>query len=82
MFYRIRFKAAPEEFVFEVKSFVLVRDVIQTVRDNFKIYKDELVVYDENCKRLHDTDQVDSGRTYVVKRIPSNRILYRRKLKL
>ena len=47
MHYRIRFKAAPKEFIFEaLKHFVLVRDVIQTIRNNFKIFQDDLQVYD------------------------------------
>lgn len=83
MFYRIRFKAAPEEFVFEaLMHFVLVRDVIRTVRRNFKIYEADLAVYDENGNRLQETGSVDNGRTYVVKRIPSDRVVNRRKRKL
>ena len=72
MYYRIKFKAAPEEFVFEVlraKKFEIVRDVIRTVKDNFKIQSDVLVL-DENCRVLTETEPIHA-RIYIVKRIPS-----------
>ena len=73
MYYRIRFKAAPKEFIFEtLRHFVLARDVIQTIRNNFKIFQDDLRVYDENGKRLQEMDKVHNGRTFIIKRVPSS----------
>ena len=74
MYYRISFKAAPQEYVFEVlgvKHFVIVRDVIQTMKDNFKIQQSDILVLDENCRVLAETEPIEHGRTYIVKRIPS-----------
>ena len=80
MHYRIKFKAAPQEFVFEaMKHFVFAKDVVETVRINFNIYKSELVLYDENGNKLQESDEVENGRTYVVKRIPSDRVVRKRK---
>ena len=79
MYYRIKFKAAPEEFVFEtIKHFVLVKDVIKTVKENFKILQDDLQVYSDEGKRLDPKDNVDNGRTYVIKRVPSGKVKYSR----
>ena len=83
MYYRIKFKAAPQELVFEaLRHFVFVRDLIQTVRHNFKISQADLQVYDERGNRLQETDSVDNGRTYIIKRVPSVRVVVRRKIKL
>ena len=57
MHYRIKFKAAPKEFVFEtIKHSVLVKDVILTVRKNFKIHQDDLHVYSDEGMRLQPED--------------------------
>ena len=79
MYYRIKFKAAPKEFVFEtIKHFVLVKDVILTVRKNFKIHQDDLRVFSDEGMRLHPEDYVENGRTYVIKRVPSRKVRYSR----
>ena len=83
MYYRIKFKAAPKEFVFEtIKHFVLVKDVMQTIRKNFKIYQDDLIVYNDGGIQMDVNNCIENGRTYVVKRIPSSRVKYQRKRKL
>ena len=83
MYYRIKFKAAPTEFVFEAtRHFVLVRDVVQTVRKNFHIYQDDLQVYNQDATLMQETDSVDNGRTYIVKRVPSGRVKFSRKRKV
>ena len=79
MYYRVKFKSVPEEFVFVECGFVLVRDLIQSVRDHFKIYQSDLAVYDEHCIRLYEAEHIQNARTYIVKRIPSNRH-YKRKI--
>ena len=39
MYYRVRFKATPKEFVFEaVKQFVLVKDMMQTIKKKISKY--------------------------------------------
>ena len=73
MFYRIKFKAAPEEYVFElgdVKYKVIVSDVIRGIKDNFKIRNANLVLFDENCTAMIETDEIHNARTYIVKRVP------------
>ena len=73
MFYRIKFKAAPQEYVFElgdVKFKVIVSDAIQVIRDNFKIRNANLVLLDENCNAMLETEEIHNARTYTVKRIP------------
>ena len=68
MFYRIKFKAAPQEFVIEtIEHFILARDVIEVVRNNFKI-RSELMIY-ENGKKLQEEHYVENGKTYIV-RVP------------
>ena len=53
MYYRIKFKAAPKEFVFEaVKHFMLVKDVMITIKENFRILQDDLHVYSDEGTRL------------------------------
>ena len=72
MYYRIRFKAAPKEFVFEaIKHFVLVKDVILTIKKNFKLLRDDLHVYSDEGIRLQPEDHVKNGRTYVIKHASS-----------
>ena len=79
MYYRIKFKAAPKEFVFEtIKHFVLVKDVILTVRKNFKIHQDDLHVFSDEGMRLKPEDHVKNSRTYVIKRVPSRKVRYSR----
>ena len=78
MHYRIKFNAAPQEFLFEtMSSFVLAKDVITTVRTNFKLFKSQLIIYNERGDKLKETDDIENGRTYVIKRIPP--IVVRRK---
>ena len=79
MYYRIKFKAAPKEFVFEtIKHFVLVKDVILTLKENFKILQDDLHVYSDEGMRLQPEDHVENGRTFVIKRVPSRKVRYSR----
>ena len=69
MFYRIKFKAAPQEYVFEmddVKHIVIVNDVLHMIRN------DNLILLDENCTMLVETDEIHNARTYTVKRIPKD----------
>ena len=84
MYYRIRFKAAPEEFVFEaVRYFVTVKDIVKTVRKTFNIYQSNLHVFDERgTTRLQEKHSVENGRTYIVRRVPAERVKYKRKLRL
>ena len=73
MFYRIRFKAAPEEYIFElgdVKYKMIVKDVIRLIKDTFKIRKANLVLLNDNKIMMKETDEIQNGRTYIVKRIP------------
>ena len=79
MYYRIKFKVAPKEFVFEaIKHFVLVKDVILTIKKNFKLLRDDLHVYSDEGIRLQPEDHVENGRTYVIKRVPSRKVRYSR----
>ena len=75
MYYRIRFKAAPEEFIFESKGggHNTVGDVIRTVRENFKITHEKLLLLlDEYRSRvLVETEKIENSRTYIVKCKPS-----------
>ena len=73
MYYRIRFRATPEEFFFELKQDknVRVQDVIQITKDNFKIKRSALVLLtDGDQRQLDEKEYIESGRTYIVKRIP------------
>ena len=82
MHYRIKFKASSQEFVFEaMKYFVLARDVIQTVRNTFSMYKTELQIYHENGTIMDETDEVENVRTYIVKRLPSKVVLRKQRRK-
>ena len=79
MYYRIKFKATPKEFVFEtIQHFTLVNDVILTVKENFKMLQDDLHVYSDDGIRLQPEDHVENGRTYVIKRVPSGKVKYSR----
>ena len=83
MYYRIKFKATPKEFVFEaIKHFVLVKDVILTLKENFRIFQDDLHVYSDEGIRLQPEDHVVNGRTYIIKRVPSGKVKYSRHRKL
>ena len=76
MYYRIRFKAAPEEFLFELKQEknVRIQDVIQLTKDNFKIKHSTLVLLTaEDQRQLDEKEYIESGRTYIVKRIPNEK---------
>ena len=79
MYYRIKFKAVPREFVFEtIQHFTLVNDVILTVKENFKMLQDDLHVYSDDGIRLQPENHVENGRTYVIKRVPSGKVKYSR----
>lgn len=71
MFYRIKFKAAPQEFIVEtIQGFILGLDLLEVVRTNFNIYKSELLIFDESGKTLREEDYIEDGRTYIIKRVP------------
>ena len=79
MYYRIKFKAAPQEFVFEtIEHFLLVKDIILVLKKNFRILQDDLHVYSDEGIRLYPKDHVENSRTYVVKRVPSGKVKYNR----
>ena len=53
-------------------TYEIVRDMIHIIRDKFGIHRTGLVLLDENCSQvMKETDEVQNGRTYIVKRIPS-----------
>ena len=61
MNYIIRFHPDPQQLTFEtLRNFTTARDIIQTVRNNFKIYHRKVMVYDERNTMLKDTDTVES----------------------
>ena len=74
MYYRIRFKSFPKEFLFELmqKKQVRVRDVIYITKKNFKLKRSTLILFcdDDPLHGLDDMDVVVSGKTYIVKRLP------------
>ena len=78
MYYRIKFKSCPQEFLFELlkkeeeKGGVRVRDVIKKTKQNFKIKRSRLILFtsEDPPRKLDDMDYIESGRTYVVKRLP------------
>ena len=79
MYYRIKFKAAPQEFVFEtIERFLLLKDIILVLKENFRILQDDLHVYSDEGIRLYPKDHVENGRTYVIKRVPSGKVKYSR----
>ena len=55
-----------------------MKDVILTVKENFKILRDDLHVYSDEGIRLQPEDHVENGRTYVIKRVPSGKVKYSR----
>ena len=79
MYYRIRFKAAPEEFIFETKgrghNNNTVGDVIRTVREKVMITHETLLLLlgEDRSRVLLETEKIKNSRTYivVVKRKPS-----------
>ena len=80
MYYRIKFKAAPKEFIFETgKGFIIVKDLVENIRKNFNIYRDDLEVYCGEGVKLQLKDSIENGRTYIIKRKPSNRVTYRKR---
>ena len=66
MLYKIRFEASPKEIIFELrqKKPVFVRDVIREMNENFKNMNFG-VTFDS--KTLDEKDNVQDGRTYLVK---------------
>ena len=81
MFYRIRFKAGIDEYMFEVKTgFTTVKDIKDTVKKNFGIENSDIIVFDESgINQMMEMDLVQNTRTYIVKRIPNvTPILWRR----
>ena len=70
MYYRISFKAAPEEFIFESKGrgHNTVGDVIRTVREHFKItHATLLLLLDEDRSRvLEGTEIIENSGTFIV----------------
>ena len=77
MYYRLRFKSCPKEFLFELlqENQVKVRDVIRIAKENFKLKNARLVLFSdegqgESLRELDDKDYIVSGRTYIVKRLP------------
>ena len=49
---------------------ILVKDVVQLIRKNFRIKRDRLNIYDDNGVMLKLTDRVEKARTYIVRRAP------------
>ena len=81
MFYRIRFKAGIDEYMFEVKTgFTTVKNIKDTVKKNFGFHNSDIIVFDENgINQMMEMDLVQNARTYLVKRIPNvTPILWRR----
>ena len=77
----MRFKSCPKEFLFELlqEKQVQVQNVIQITKYNFKIKNARLVLFCEEAKvgslrKLDDKEYVESGRTYIVKRLPMTEI--------
>ena len=68
MYYRLRFKPAPGEVLFELLQItpITVQDIIGIIKFNFKIVNSK--VY-ENGREMIKTEFVESGRIYNV-RIP------------
>ena len=75
MHYRIKFRSNPKQLLFKtLRYFKTVSDIIQTVRENFKIYHRKIMVYDEHGIMLKDTDLVENGKTYIIKCTPPKRV--------
>ena len=48
--------------------------MIQTIKDNSKIkHADLILLTAENCKELQEKEEIENGRSYIVKRIPLTR---------
>ena len=68
--YRIKFQPYPEQLLFEtIRYFTTTHDIIQLVRQNFNIYRREIMVYDEQ-RMLKNADLVENGKTYIIKCTP------------
>ena len=70
--YRIKFRACPTEYVFQLRRanrIILVRDVLRLIRNMFKIKRDQLELYDDNGDLLRLSDKVEEVRTYIVRRL-------------
>ena len=81
MFYRIRFKAGIDEYMFEVKTgFTTVKDIKDVIKKNFGFQNSDIIVFDESgINQMMETDLVQNARTYLVKRTPkASPILWRR----
>ena len=88
MYFRLGFNSCPKEFLFELlqEKQVQVRDVIQITKRTFKIKHARLVLFSEEAKvgslrKLDDKEYVDSGKTYIVKRLPMIEVYDKRKKK-
>ena len=71
MKYRIKGGGSQEYVVETVAGFGSVNDVIEVIRKNFG-FKEELLVYDHYTK-LSEDDIVQSGRTFIVRRLLKRR---------
>ena len=66
MHYIIRFDPNPQQLIFEtLRYFVTAGDIIQTVRQNFKIYHRKIMVH-EAGRMMKDTDTVQNEKSYIV----------------
>ena len=71
MKYRIKGGGSQEYVVETVAGFGSVNDLIEVIRKNFG-FKEELLVYDHYTK-LSEDDIVQSGRTFIVRRLLKKR---------
>ena len=70
MYYRVKFRACPEVYFFELKQDkAIVTDVIHLIKKLFKIKHSSIKVYDDKTE-LCRQDFITSGRTYTIKRLP------------
>lgn len=72
MYYRIQFRACPEDvYLFEqlTNDKAHVSDVIHQLKEHFKIKHSTLKVFDGESE-LASQDFIQSGRTYIVRRVP------------
>ena len=68
MHYIIEFSPNPQQLIFKpLKYFVTVEGIIRKVKENFKIYKRKIMVYDECGRILNDEDIIENGKSYIVK---------------
>ena len=72
MYYRVKFRACPEVYFFEqlTNDKAHVSDVIHRVKGHFKIKHSTLKVFDGEIE-LSPQDFIQSGRTYIVRRLPT-----------